>query len=214
MAHSLKKRSFSLPLVLNAGVSSLVLALGMSPTFSAFTASISGDANSAGTGTIVMKETDSSGAITCLSTDGGGVGLNTASCSSINRYGGNLGMRPGESDVVVTNIQDVGTVAASSFSLTLGACVQSMTGASSGSATDLCSKIAVSIVSGASTIFSGTAAALGGIGTIDLLSQLGLAKVRPGPQIPFTVTTTMDASVGNSYQGLNVSQPMTWTFST
>ena len=211
MAESLKKRSMSL--VFSAGVSSLVLALGMTPTFGAFTASISGDVNSAGTGTIVMQETDSSGTITCLSTDGGGVWLNAASCSAMNKYGGDLGMPPGDSAVVVTYIRNIGTIAASSFSLTPGVCVQSATGTFSGSATDFCSKIAVSITSDLTTIFDGTAATLGSVGAIDVLSRLGLARVQPGLQITFTVTTTMDATVDNSYQGLKVSQPMTWTFS-
>jgi hypothetical protein len=212
MADFLKKRRISLPLVLNAGVSSLILALGMTPTLGAFTASISGDGNSVGAGTIVMQETDSSGTITCLSTDGGGVWLNAASCSTINRYGGETGMRPGDGAVVVTYIRNIGTIAASAFSLTPGGCLQSAIGPSSGSATDFCSKIAVSITSGSSTIFSGTAATLGGVGSIDVLSRLGLARVQVGLQIPFTVTTTMDATVDNSYQGLKVSQPMTWTF--
>jgi len=211
MANSLKKRSMSL--VFSAGVSSLVLALGMTPTFGAFTASISGDVNNAGTGTIVMQETDSSGTITCLSTDGGGLAVNAASCSAMNRYGGDMGMRPGDSVGIVTYIRNVGTVAASSFSLTPGVCVQSATGTLSGSATDFCSKITVSITSGLTTIVSGTAAALGGVGTIDVLSRLGLARVEAGQQTPLTVTTTMDPTVDNSYQGLKVSQAMTWTYS-
>ena len=211
MAKLLKKRSMSL--VFSAGVSSLVLALGMTPTFGAFTASISGDVNNAGTGTIVMQETDSSGTITCLSTDEGGLAVNAASCSTMNRYGGDLGMRPGDSAVVVTYIRNIGTITASSFSLTPGVCVQSATGTLSGSATDFCSKLAVSITSGLTAIFSGTAESLGHVGTIDLLSRLGLARVQPGLQITFTVTTTMDPTVDNSYQGLRVSQPMTWTFS-
>jgi hypothetical protein len=212
MAVSLKRR-FSLPLVINAGVSSLILALGMTPTFGAFTASISGDVNNAGTGTIVMQERDSSGTITCLSTDEGGLAVNAASCSAMNRYGGDMGMRPGDSVGIVTYIRNIGTIAASSFSLTPGVCVQSATGTLSGSATDFCSKIAVSITSDAATIFSGTAETLGAAGTIDVLSRLGLARVEPGLQITFTVTTTMDPTVDNSYQGLKVSQPMTWTFS-
>ena len=211
MAESLKKRSMSL--VFSAGVSSLVLALGMTPTFGAFTASISGDVNNAGTGTIVMQEMDTSGTIICLSTDDGGVSMNAASCPGINRYGGSVGMRPGDSAVVVASIRNVGTVAAAAFSLTPGACVQAATAPSSGSATDFCSKIAVSITSGSSTIFGGTAATLGGVGTIDVLSRLGLARVEAGQQTPLTVTTTMDPTVDNSYQGLRVSQPMTWTFS-
>ena len=213
MAKLLKKRSISLPLVLYGCISSLVLALSMTPTLGAFSASISGDANSAGTGTIVMQEMDTSGTIICLSTDDGGVSMNAASCPGINRYGGSVGMRPGDSAVVVASIRNVGTVAAAAFSLTPGACVQAATAPSSGSATDFCSKIAVSITSGSSTIFSGTAATLGGVGTIDVLSRLGLARVEAGQQTPLTVTTTMDPTVDNSYQGLRVSQPMTWTFS-
>jgi hypothetical protein len=124
-----------------------------------------------------------------------------------------MGMRPGDGVGIVTYIRNIGTIAASSFSLTPGVCVQSATGTLSGSATDFCSKIAVSITSDAATIFSGTAETLGAAGTIDVLSRLGLARVEPGLQITFTVTTTMDPTVDNSYQGLKVSQPMTWTFS-
>ena len=211
MAVSLKKR-VSLPLVINGCVSSLVLLLGMTPTFGAFTATISGTLNGAGSGTIVMQEADSSGTITCLSTDGGGVSVDAAACSSINKYGGSQSMRPGDTAVVVTYIRNVGTVAASAFSLTPGACAQSAAGASSGSATDFCSKVEVSITSGSNTIYSGTAAGLGGVGTIDVLAHLGLPRIVPGGQATITVTTTMDASVNNSYMGLNVSQPMTWTF--
>ena len=211
MAVSLKRRSMSL--VFSAGVSSLVLALGMTPTFGAFTASISGDVNNAGTGTIVMQEMDSSGTIICLSTDDGGVSMNAASCPGINRYGGSVGMRPGDSAVVVASIRNVGAVAAAAFSLTPGACVQAATAPSSGSATDFCSRISVSITSDAATIFSGTAETLGAAGTIDVLSRLGLARVEPGQQTPLTVTTTMDPAVDNSYQGLKVWQPLTWTFS-
>jgi hypothetical protein len=207
-----KKHAISVPLVLNGCISSLVLALSFSPTFSTFTASIAATANSAGAGTIVMQEKDSTGTITCLSTDEGGVSSNTASCPGINRYGGSVGMRPGESAVVVTYIQNVGTAAASSFSLTPGPCAQSATGAVSGTATDLCSRIAVSIMSGPTTIFTGTAAALGGAGAIDVLSRLGLPKYQSGLQVTFTVTTKVDAGVDNSYQGLKVTQPMTWTF--
>jgi len=213
MAKFSKKRSISIPLVLSGCVSSLVLLLGMTPTLGAFSASISGDANSAGTGTIVMREMDSSGTITCLSTDGGGLAVNAASCSAMNRYGGDMGMRPGDSVGIVTYIRNVGTVAASSFSLTPGVCLQSATGTRPGSATDFCSRISVSITSDAATIFSGTAETLGAAGTIDVLSRLGLARVEPGQQTPLTVTTTMDPAVDNSYQGLKVWQPLTWTFS-
>jgi hypothetical protein len=205
-------RKRSLPLIISGCVSSVVLLIGMTPTFGAFTASIFGTGNTAGSGSIVMQESDSSGVVVCMSTDEGGVSANTATCSAINRYGGNVGMYPGDSVVVVTYIKNVGTAAASSFALTTGACVQSSAGGLSGSATDFCSKVSVTITSGATTLFTGTAAALGGVGPVDLLLRLGLSKFPAGLQVNFTVTTTMDASLDNRYQGLKVSQPMTWTF--
>ena len=211
MAVSLTKR-VSLPLVITGCVSSLVLLLGMSPTMGAFTASITGAANSAGAGTIVMHELDGKGTIVCMSTDGGGVDLNAATCSGTNNYGGGQGMRPGETAVVAGAIQNAGSVGAASFSLTPGSCVQSAIGVSFGSATDFCSRILVSITSGSSTIFSGTAASLSGAGTIDVLARLGLARFQPGQLLAFTVTTKVDPTVDNTYEGLTVSQPLTWTF--
>ncbi len=211
MAVSLMKR-VSLPLVISGCVSSLALLLGMSPTMAAFSASITGAANSAGSGTIVMHELDSKGAIVCMSTDGGGIDLNAATCSGTNNYGGGQGMRPGETAVVAGAIQNAGSVGASSFSLTPGSCVQATIGDSFGSATDFCSRILVTITSGASTIFSGTAASLASAGTIDVLGRLGLAKFQPGQQLAFTVTTKVDPAVDNTYEGLTVSQPLTWTF--
>jgi hypothetical protein len=212
MAFFMKKRSYSLPLVINAGVSSLILALGMTPTFGAFTASISGNANNVAAGVIVMQETNSAGTTTCLSSDGDGLAVNAASCSSIG-YAGSGVRTPGDSVSVVTFIRNVGTVAASAFSLVPGTCVQSAAGSAPGSATDLCSRITVTITSGSSTIFTGTAASLSSAGAIDLLTKLGFPKIQPGTQIPITVTTSLDAAMGNSYQNLALSQPMTWTFS-
>jgi hypothetical protein len=205
-------RTVSWPVVLTGCVSSLVLALGMTPTFSAFTASIGNSLNVAALGTLVMQESNAAGTVTCLSTDGGSVSVNMATCSSINKYGGDLGMSAGSSAVTVANIKNVGTVDATAFALTPGGCTQSTNGALAGTATDLCSKLTVTITSGAATIFTGTAAALAGGGPIDVLSKLGVAKVTAGSQKSITITATMDPALGNSYQGLKVTQPMTWAF--
>ena len=212
MFHSGSARTTSWPIVLTGGISSLVLALGMTPTFASFTASIGNSLNVAALGTLVMQESNQTGTVTCLSTDGGSVSVNLATCSSINKYGGDLGMAVGSSAVTVTNIKNVGTVDATTFALTPGACVQSANGAVVGTAVDLCSKINVTITSGAATIFTGTAAALGAGGPIDVLAKLGALKLTAGSQRAFTVTATVDPSLGNTYQGLRVSQPTTWAF--
>jgi len=105
-----RKRKASLPILIAGGVSSLVLALGMSPTFSAFTASIQNSVNTAGTGTLVMEEKNQAGTVTCLSTDGGSVSTNSATCATINKYSGDLAMVPGETVVTNITIKNVGTV--------------------------------------------------------------------------------------------------------
>jgi len=207
------KRKLGLPIVIAGGLSSLVLAVGMTPTFSAFTASIANTVNTAGTGTLTMQESNSTGTVLCTS-DSTTVSNNAATCATINKYGGDLGMTIGESVTTTINIKNTGTLDAASFSLTPGACAQSNNGTVNGTATDLCTKTTVTIVSGSKTIFSGTAQALGTGGSIDLLSKLGTSSVASGATIPVTFTVKLgDTTLGNTYQGLKISQPMTWAFS-
>ena len=212
-----KKRKASLPLVIAGGVSSLVLALGMSPTFSAFTASITNDTNTAGTGRLVMTET--SGAIpACVSTSGtNGLSGNAAVCSSINKYGGSTTMVPGTPVVTNVSIQNTGTVAASAFTLAFGTCAEAVNGTPSGSATDMCTKMLVKVESGSTllTPIGATATTLNGT-TLDIKSNLALAPIAGGSAaIPLVVTVTLpsvSSAVDNTYQGRLISQSMTWTF--
>ena len=67
-------------------VGALLVAFTFTPTFAGFVASIQNTINSASTGTLTMKET--SGTYTCNSTDGAGATTNSATCSTINKYGG------------------------------------------------------------------------------------------------------------------------------
>jgi len=69
-------------------VGALLVAFTFTPTFAGFAASIQNTINSASTGTLTMKET--SGTYTCNSTDGAGATTNSATCSTINKYGGKL----------------------------------------------------------------------------------------------------------------------------
>jgi hypothetical protein len=205
-----KKRKLSLPLIVAGGVSSLVLALGMSPTFSAFSASIQNTVNTAGSGALIMQESD--GTATCNSTDLGSVSTNSAVCATINKYGGNVAMVPGQAVVTNITIKNTGSVAATSFSLTPGACGQSNNGLANGTALDLCTKMNVVIKSGTTPVFTGTAATLASGGVIDINLKLAQASVAAGGSVPLTFTVTLDTSAGNTYQGLKVSQPMTWAF--
>lgn len=207
------KRKLTLPIVIAGGLSSLVLAVGMTPTFSAFTASIQNTVNTAGTGTLALQEIDAAGNVTCNSTDGGSINTNAATCATINKYGGNLAMNVGDRNIENITLKNTGTVDAAAFTLTPGACTQSANGSVNGSAVDLCAKTTVTIVSGSNTIYSGTAAAFGSAGTINLLSKINANDFAANTSIPVTITVKLDGSLGNTYQGLKISQPMTWAVS-
>jgi len=203
------RRRAALPALIAGGVSSILLAFSMTPTFSAVTAQIVNSVDTAGTGSLTMQESD--GTSTCNSTDSGSISTNSATCSSINKYGGKLDMTPGSSVTTNITIKDTGTVAATSFTLLGGACAQSANGSTGGTATDLCAKYNIVIKSGSTTVYTGTAAALDGK-TLDLLALLGKSSVAAGETVPFAITATLDSSAGNAYQGLKISQPLTWTF--
>lgn len=201
-------------LIATGTLSALLIAFTFTPTFAGFAASIQNSLNTATTGTLTMKET--SGSATCSSTDGAGASTNTATCSTINKYGGTSTplVAGGAPNTTTINLQNTGSVAATSFSLTPGACSQSsVPGATlAGSANDLCSKVKVAVKSGSSTIYTGTAAGLQTGGAVDLLAKLGKANIAANESVPITFEVSLDASAGASYQGLQVSQPLTWTF--
>lgn len=206
-----RRRRLSLPVLLAGGVASLILALGLSPTISAFTAQIKNTVDTAGTGTLIMQETNADGSVVCTSTDGGSVSTNTATCATINKYGGTLTMVPGQTVSTDVKIKNTGTADASAFTLTPGTCSQSANGTPNGSATNLCSTMTLVVTSGSTTVYSGTLQ--GFSSAVNLLTALGLTSIPSGTTVPFTFAVTVPSTAGNNYAGLQVSQPLTWDFS-
>ncbi|NRD08975.1 hypothetical protein [Rathayibacter agropyri] len=200
-----------LPLATSISAAAL-LAVSMSGTLSGFVAGLSNVGNAAASGSLVMEEkTTGSKPVTCVSTDGGSISSNTASCSTINEFGGSTTMVPGQTVSTAVTLTNVGTAAARTFTLAPGAtCEQSANAAAvgSGTATDFCSKLKVVISSGSSTVFTGTAANLAG----SAVKTLNTAPITPGTSTPFTIAVTLDQSASNAYQGLSASVPLTWTF--
>jgi hypothetical protein len=214
---SSKKRKLSLPLVIAGGVSSLVLAFGMSPTFSAFTASIINN-DTAVTGKLIMTEV--SGTFTCNSSDVS-LSSNSATCANINKYGGTA-MVPGIGVATQVSIQNTGTVAASAFTLAFGACAHPvLVPGPNGTATDLCDKMLVEVKMANSpftlvTAAGSTATTLAST-SINVRTALGLGPiVGSSPAIPLVVTVTLPTqgtnALDNTYQGLQIQQSMTWNF--
>jgi hypothetical protein len=206
-----KRARFAPIAIIGAVAAATLLSLSLTGTMSGFIASIQNNTNTAGSGSLVMQErTTGSTPITCLSTDGGTLATNTATCSTINKFGGNLTMVPGQSVVQNITITDIGTANVGTFTLTHGAsCTQAVNGAFNGGASDVCSKMTVSIVSGSTTVYSGTVAGLAAA----LPAAIAMpAAPAAGVAVPFVITTTLPLTVDNTYQGYSVSLPLTWTF--
>ncbi|MDO4870511.1 MAG: hypothetical protein Q3996_00210 [Candidatus Saccharibacteria bacterium] len=200
-----------LGLIVIGSLASLMVAFTLTPAFAGIVASIQNTTNTAATGTLTMKE--SSGAATCNSFDG--QTNNTATCSTINKYGGtSTPLLPGgAAKVTDVTIQNTGNIAATSFTLTPGGCTSSnVSGASFSGGGDLCTKVKVVITSGTTTLFNGTAAALNTGGAIDILNKLGKTSVTANESIPIKFSVSLDPSADATFQGKQISQPLTWQF--
>ncbi len=208
-----RRRRLSRMAVLTGVAGATILALSMNSSVAAFTASITNSVNSAAAGTLIMKEQNATGTVTCLSTDGTGnnVTNNAATCATINKYGGSTTLVPGQSVNTTVTLANAGTAPASSFTLAPGTCTQS--GNVTGSATDLCAKIGVVItqtVGSTTTTVTPAASTLASLATAGPLSLS--APVAPGTTITYNFAVTLAASAANTYQGLAASQPLVWTF--
>lgn len=210
-SHRRGKRVRFAPIAIGTGaLAAVLLSLTMSGTLAGFTASINNTTNTAASGSLVMQEQNSTASVTCLSTDGGSVSTNTSTCSTINKFGGSTTMVPGQLVTTTVTIKNIGSSAASTFTLTPGAtCTQSNSGALNGSAIDLCAKLNLVITNTTTSqvVYSGTLAALAGSSAITITSPPAAGVLNT-----FTFGLTLNSAAGNTYQGLQASLPLTWTF--
>ncbi len=207
-----QRRRFAPGVFIAAAFASLMLALGMSGTLGAFVATITNTDNTAATGTLTMQETNAAGTIVCTSDSSP---TNVANCSTINKYGGTTNpLIPGTPVTTTVKIKNTGSIPATVFTMDGKVCTQSdANGAGfSGTATDLCSKINVLIKQGSTTVYSGTAAAFATAPAVDVLTVLGTTSVAPAAELSFDITVTLDSSANSTHQGLQISQPIEWTF--
>jgi hypothetical protein len=204
-----------------AGIGSVLIAGSSVAVISGFTASITNNVNSIGSGALIM--TESSGANSCVSS-GSSVTSNTATCSTINKYGGNTSAVPGTAISTTVTITDSGSIAANGFTLTAGSCTQSNNGAFNGTDASFCGKVDVTIQEQGKTacVFpasagtacpatptsAGTLANLGG--TSPALTPVTVAA---GASRTFVITVMLDNTATNADQGLLASQTLTWAFS-
>ena len=212
----------------SAAISLVVLGLGMTGTMSGFDASITNNANSAGTGSVLMTET--SGATTCYSNGASGTASITtnANTCAINKLGGNLAMSPGTQSTVTVTITNSGTLPVSTaFTLTPGGCSQSSNGSPAGADTSFCGVVDVAIwdSTDGKCIVPGSAGSSQGAcvpSSSNTLTSLGTSAINlkattgdlaPGGTRTFSIMTEIDpVNATNADMDLQVSDNLTWSF--
>lgn len=210
MKNRINKTNGRLGLVIFGSIASLMMAFTLTPAFAGIVASIQNSINTARTGTLTMEE--KSGSSTCNSYDGGASATNTATCSTINKYGGGV-LLPGAAPTTTSiTLKNTGTIPAKTFTLTPTNCSQSTVGGTTftGQANDLCVKVKVKMVSAGKTIYDGTAAGL--TSPIDLLQKLGKTQITAQESVPIDISVQLDSAADTTYQSLQISQPLTWQF--
>jgi hypothetical protein len=225
--HHAKRRRF-VPLVWIGSITAVViLGSSVNGSLSGFTASITNQANAAGTAQApILVETgpNSSGtSTTCASTSG----VNGAyTCTTINKYGNNgesnLAMVPGASASTTVTFANTSTQSASVFTLTAGTCTSGEQGAQSGTG-NLCSDgtFTVSIQCAQGTSAGSSALNEGPVAPASLTSASpmtitgGLAAgTAPANTVTCTVTTALAGTATDAEAGLTATQDLTWTIST
>jgi len=200
------------PVALLAGAAgTAALSLSVTGTLSAFTAAITNSSNTSSLGTLVLQEKSSAGTVTCLSTDGPSNTTNSATCSTINTYGGGT-LANGGSSTVTVNMTNVGTGTPVAFAVAAGACTQSgsaPTGITA--ATDLCGQLSVKIY--AASTATGTPVYTGTLTAFNAAGAQSLTALAPNATQAYTFVVSAPSSLNNTYMGLSASQPLTWTLS-
>lgn len=202
-------------------VASATLVLAVNGTLSSWTAAIlTNNGNTAdSTTSVVLEETgpDSAGNPTTCTTSG--TASNTASCSTINKYGnggvaatGLTALSPGDSISTSVTLTNTGSSNAGVFTLTPGACSSvynsgSQSGNTPAVGDDLCTrlKVAVSCTGSTLTVAATPLATFASNGPYTLTT--GLAS---GASAACTFTVSLPVATPANYSGQTVTQALAW----
>ncbi len=219
-----RRRRFRAPLIIAAGLlATLTLAFSTSGVLAGFTASITNSANSVGSGTLLMKENQTT--TNCLSSTAGTVSTaNAGTCSTINKYNGSIVAVPGVALTSTMTITNIGTIAAPTFTLLPGTCSAAANAGSTASGTGtatFCTKVDVTInnnTTGKCVFPASTTAACGAPTNTNTLATLAtgglitLPALAAGASTDFTFTVMVDNTATNDHQGLTAAQTLQWSF--
>jgi hypothetical protein len=193
----------------------VVLILGVNGTLSSWTtALITNNSNTAGATASYLALVETDGTSTCDTTTSAN---NTDStCSTINKYGGNTTMSPGDSSRVDVTFTNPGTAAGNTFSYAPGTCAP--TNGTNG--VNLCTQGDLNVAVACSTGTTYNAAALiGALGQSGAPGSLVTKSWTSAPALAAAsasavtcrFTTSLSSASPPADSGSQVAQPITWT---
>lgn len=208
-------------LALSGALAAALLTLAVTGTLSSWTSAIIGnDDNTADSAGAVVLEETGPGGVTCTTASSA---TNTATCSSINKYGddgaaatGATALQPGDSVSTTVTLTNTGPSDAATFTLTPGACAATYhSGFRQGQAPlpadDLCTQLTVGAecVAGATSVLSVAPVALASFAGAQSISG-GLAS---GDAVDCTFTVALASGSGARFSGQTAEQDLTWQIS-
>lgn len=186
----------------------VVLVLGISGTLSSWTrAIVTNDSNTVEAAQSLILQETGPGSVVCTSTDGGGSG-NSATCSTIDKYGGTaVPLGPGDHQSVTVTMANTGT-GSGGLKLTPGTCATS--GGSPTASAELCDVATVTVV----CTTPGTLDTTGSPVALSALAELTVATtLAPGESTDCTFDVALPASASPQVAGQVATQPLVWTLS-
>ncbi|GAA4099437.1 hypothetical protein ACFFOS_22215 [Nocardioides kongjuensis] len=203
-----RRRRRSLVLAAAGATAAVILVLGISGTLSSWTSAIiTNDDNTVEAAQSLVLQETGPGNVVCTSTDGGGSG-NSATCSTIDKYGGTaVPLGPGDHQTVTVSLENTGT-GSGALTLAPGSCVTSA-GSPSASA-DLCDVATVTVACTTPSTVDTTATPV----ALSALAQLSVVTtLAAGESTDCTFDVALPASASPQVGGQVATQPLVWTLS-
>lgn len=204
-------RRRALPLLWISGfIAASLLVLGVNGTLSAWTSAIINNSTNTteAAQSVALSEANGAGTV-CVDTATVADGSNTATCSTINKYGGTVAdgstaLVPGAAGNATTvTLKNTGS-SAGDLTVTASGCTKS---AGSGTATlDLCDYVDVLVeCPAATTTYSGKLSAFATAGAV------AVKNLAAGASVACTFTVSLPSDAPADIAGQIASQPLTWT---
>lgn len=213
------RRRRTTALVVSGAAAAAVLVLGVTGTLSSWTtAIITNSTNTTQAATaIALTESGPDGAggtATCTTLQSGD---NAITCTSINKYGGNTAMAPGDSSTVDVTFTNSGNKDALSFKYAPQPCAPTLGLGSVDLCTDGDLTVAVSCATGTSYVAANKVAALEQTavkpGSLATKTLTGAPALAAGSSITCEFTTKLSSTAPAEDASSAISQPIVWTLS-